>query len=295
MRGVVDSVSSAATEMQSTAQSMSLIVDKSTQQTMTVSTASEQASNNVQTVAAAAEQLSASITEIGRQVREAGTLTEGCRARGGRRRKECRWVKGLVGGNRQRREPDLGHRQADQFAGAQRHHRGRARGDAGRGFAVVASEVKALSSATQNATEDISQQIGSLRGATAAAVAAVGAICPTLEVVAHVAVSVASAIEEQIAATQEIARNVQQAADRTGEVSRNISGVTQQHRRTGCARRGRPADRLRQFNWSAEVDPFRRASGPPSLSHRNHRIGFDQVGALHDAGEIPDHIDYRRL
>ena len=71
VRGVVDSVSSAATEMQSTAQSMSLIVDKSTQQTMTVSTASEQASDNVQTVAAAAEQLSASITEIGRQLAQA--------------------------------------------------------------------------------------------------------------------------------------------------------------------------------------------------------------------------------
>jgi methyl-accepting chemotaxis protein len=74
VRGVVERVSAAATEMQATAQSMSSIVEQSRQQTLTVSTASEQASDNVQTVAAAAEELSSSMDEIGRRLTHASTV-----------------------------------------------------------------------------------------------------------------------------------------------------------------------------------------------------------------------------
>ncbi len=237
VRGVVDSVSSAATEMQSTAQSMSQIVDKSTQQTMTVSTASEQASNNVQTVAAAAEQLSASISEIGRQLAQATAVVG--KAGDDGQRSNAR-VQSLAAAAQKVGEvvaliDDIAS-QTNLLALNATIEAARA-GESGKGFAVVASEVKALASQTAKATEDIRNQIGSIQAETAGAVEAIRAICTTIAEVDAISSSIASAIQQQGSATQEIARNVQQAADRTGEVSRNISGVTTGTAETGSAAR----------------------------------------------------------
>jgi methyl-accepting chemotaxis protein len=237
VRGVVDSVSSAATEMQSTAQSMSQIVDKSTQQTMTVSTASEQASNNVQTVAAAAEQLSASISEIGRQLAQATAVVG--KAGDDGQRSNAR-VQSLAAAAQKVGEvvaliDDIAS-QTNLLALNATIEAARA-GESGKGFAVVASEVKALASQTAKATEDIRNQIGSIQAETAGAVEAIHAICATIAEVDAISSSIASAIQQQGSATQEIARNVQQAADRTGEVSRNISGVTTGTAETGSAAR----------------------------------------------------------
>ena len=108
-------------------------------------------------------------------------------------------------------------------------------GDAGRGFAVVASEVKSLASQTAKATEDISAQVAAMQSATTEAVHAIQGIGGTIGNINEIATAIASAVEQQGSATKEIARNVQEAAQGTGAVSDNISGVTRAAGETGTA------------------------------------------------------------
>ncbi len=108
-------------------------------------------------------------------------------------------------------------------------------GDAGKGFAVVASEVKNLASQTATVTNEIEAQIGDIQAATKLAVTAIQGIGKTINEVNEIATTIASAVEEQSAATQEIARNVEEASVGTGEVTSNITGVTQAAGETGQA------------------------------------------------------------
>jgi methyl-accepting chemotaxis protein len=108
-------------------------------------------------------------------------------------------------------------------------------GEAGRGFAVVASEVKALAEQTAKATGEISQQITGIQGATRESVEAIKEIGDTIGRMSEIASTIASAVEEQGAATQEIARNVQQASQGTQEVSSNIIDVQRGAGETGAA------------------------------------------------------------
>ncbi|MBL8644652.1 MAG: methyl-accepting chemotaxis protein, partial [Rhodospirillaceae bacterium] len=106
-------------------------------------------------------------------------------------------------------------------------------GEAGKGFAVVASEVKNLATQTSKATDEIGGQIAGVQSATKASVDAIERIFETIEKVNGIATTIASAVEEQGAATKEIARNIEQAASGTKEVSSNIAGVTQAAGETG--------------------------------------------------------------
>ena len=108
-------------------------------------------------------------------------------------------------------------------------------GEAGRGFAVVASEVKALAEQTAKATGEISQQISGIQAATEESVGAIKEIGATIGRMAEIATTIASAVEQQGAATQEISRNVQQAAHGTQRVSANIGDVQRGASETGSA------------------------------------------------------------
>jgi methyl-accepting chemotaxis protein len=206
---VVKTVSSAATEMQSTAQSMSATAEETSRQATAVAAASEQASANVQTVASAAEELSSSVEEIGRQVSES-TKIAGDAVNQAQRSEHL--VRALS--------------EAAQRIGA---------GEAGKGFAVVASEVKSLANQTAKATEEISAQINSIQAATGETVQAITDISAIIGRISEITTTVAAAVEEQGAATQEIARNVQQASQGTQDVSTNIVSVTEASQHTGAA------------------------------------------------------------
>ena len=108
-------------------------------------------------------------------------------------------------------------------------------GEAGRGFAVVASEVKALAEQTAKATGEIGQQIDGIQAATQDSVSAIKEISDTIGKMSEIASTIASAVEEQGAATQEISRNVQQAAQGTQQVSSNIADVQHGASETGSA------------------------------------------------------------
>ena len=226
-------VATAAGGLQSTAQALASNAETGSRQAMAVSAASEQASTNVQTVAAAAEQLASSIAEIGRQVSESARTTQ-------RAVEEANQTHTLVqaladGAQRIGEVVKLINDIASQtnlLALNATIEAARA-GEAGKGFAVVASEVKSLANQTAKATDDIAVQISGIQEATAKAVSAIEAIRSTITGVNEISTTIASAVEEQDAATKEIARNVQQAAAGTSEVTANISGVNQAAGETG--------------------------------------------------------------
>ncbi|MCG8689955.1 MAG: nitrate- and nitrite sensing domain-containing protein [Minwuiales bacterium] len=233
VKGVVEQVASAATQMQSSAQAMSSTAEQTSRQSSAVAAASEEASTNVETVSSAAEELSSSIQEISRQMADVDKVSRNAVTTAG---KTNETVQVLAEGAQKIGEVvglinDVAE-QTNLLALNATIEAARA-GDAGKGFAVVASEVKSLANQTTKATEEISAQIGSVQSVAGDTVEAIGQIGTVIERISEIATAVASAVEEQNAATQEIARNVQQASAGTQEVSTHISGVREAADNTG--------------------------------------------------------------
>jgi methyl-accepting chemotaxis protein len=232
---VLQSVSSAATELQASATQMTATAEETSRQATAVAAASEQASTNVTTVATATEELSSSISEISRQVAQSAEIATAAVAESDRTNDK---VKGLAEaaqkiGDVVKLINDIAS-QTNLLALNATIEAARA-GEAGKGFAVVAAEVKNLASQTAKATEEIAAQVNMIQGATNDSVTAIESVGATIRRINEIATAIASAVEEQGAATQEIARNVQQAAAGTKEVSQNIGGVTQTSQQTGEA------------------------------------------------------------
>ncbi|HEU5274002.1 MAG TPA: HAMP domain-containing methyl-accepting chemotaxis protein [Xanthobacteraceae bacterium] len=256
----LQALASASGDMRKTSDKLAGSAESTNRQAKDAAGASANASDNVQTVAAASQELSASIGEIGRQVAHAASIA-------GRAVAETQATDSTVQGLTEAAQrigqiTGLINEIADQtnlLALNATIEAARA-GEAGKGFAVVAAEVKSLANQTAKATGDISSQIGAIQEVAEKAVQAMRRIGGTIGEVNSVAASIASAVEEQGAATQEITRNTQEAARRTGEVADNITGVTAGADATGLAAAdvrtsaealSRQADKLR-----TEVDDF---------------------------------------
>jgi methyl-accepting chemotaxis protein len=233
--GVVKVVSSSATEMQATAQSMSAIAQQANTEANTVSAASKQASGNVQTVAAAAEELSASIGEITRQVAEAADIS--ATASEETARTDLLVASLVSAADRIGQVVNLINDIASQtnlLALNATIEAARA-GEAGKGFAVVANEVKHLASQTARATGEISDQISAVQDETRRAVGAIRNIGSVIDKVRGISASISVSVEQQGAATSEIARNVHEAAQGTQAVTDTINGVSEAASSTGSA------------------------------------------------------------
>ncbi|MCZ6509067.1 MAG: methyl-accepting chemotaxis protein [Alphaproteobacteria bacterium] len=233
--GMLETVSSAATQMEATATSLISTAEETSRQSGAVSAASEEASTNVQTVASASEELSSSIQEITRQVAEA-TKIAATAVEDAKRTNDI--VQGLATG-----ADEIGNiiglindiaDQTNLLALNATIEAARA-GEAGKGFAVVASEVKSLASQTGQATEEIAAKVKTMQTATGDAVGAIETISETIGKIDEISTAIASAMEEQGAVTQEITRNVQEAASGTSEVTKNITGVNAAAEQTGNA------------------------------------------------------------
>lgn len=232
---LVDTLAGAATQMQSTARSMTETAEATRRQSETVSAAASGATGNVQSVASAAEELAASIAEISRQVAHSTTITDKAMLDA---RETDAVVQSLASGAQ--KVGDVVQMitniaaQTNLLALNATIEAARA-GDAGKGFAVVASEVKSLASQTAKATEEIAGQIGSIQDITGRAVAAIQGIGATINEIAGIATAIAAAVDQQRAATEEIARSVQDAAAGTQEVTSNIEHVRHAAEGTGTA------------------------------------------------------------
>jgi methyl-accepting chemotaxis protein len=232
---VVEALSSAATELQATAESMASGAEETARQADVVRGAAEEASRNVETVATAAEELSASESEITRQVSQSADVTR-------RAVEEAHHSDDLVRGLARAAEEinEVVHlindiaEQTNLLALNATIEAARA-GDAGKGFAVVANEVKVLATQTARATGQISQQISGVQNATKEAVSAIEHIAHTIGRMDGIATAIAAAVEQQSAATADIARNIHCASDGTTEVSNTIAGVSEAAGETGAA------------------------------------------------------------
>ncbi len=224
--GIIATVVSSAAQLQQNAETVNSNALMTSEQSNEVAVAAEQATANVQTVASASEELNVSIREINRQVAEAASIAGGAVT-------EAEATSAIV-----RTLSEAGQRigevvsliseiaaQTNLLALNATIEAARA-GDAGKGFAVVASEVKSLAGQTARATEDIQNQVAAIQGATQHAVNAIGTITHTINRINTINLGVKAAMEEQGAATSEIARNVTEAAGSTQNVTVITVSVT---------------------------------------------------------------------
>jgi methyl-accepting chemotaxis protein len=234
---IIGAVGSSAAQMTDTARSMSSSAEETSRKATASATAADETAINVQTVASATEEMAATLREISTQVTKSSSVA-------GQAVREAEQTNNTVRGlaeaaQRIGQVVDLISSIASQtnlLALNATIEAARA-GEGGKGFAVVASEVKNLANQTSKATEDIAAQVSGMQNATGEAVGTIANIGRTIGTIDEIAATIAAAVEEQNAATSEIARNVGEAAQGTQVVSGNVAQVMGASSQTGDAAR----------------------------------------------------------
>jgi len=225
-------LAAAAEELSATAQEMASTSEETSRQAVSAAASAEQVGQNVRTVANSGSDMTASIKEISKNAQEATKVTMAA--------VQVSTTAGATIAKLGESSIEIGKvikvitsiaEQTNLLALNATIEAARA-GEAGKGFAVVANEVKELAKETSKATEDISHKIDAIQNDTAEAVKAVGQIREIIGQVNDIATTIAGAVEEQTATTNEIGRNVGQAATGSGEIARNVSGVAEAARST---------------------------------------------------------------
>ena len=235
VKNVVEVVTAAATELDATARSMAETVELAGRQALAAADGSQAASSNVQAVSAAVEELTSSVGEVSRQTTESTRIAQEAVGEAERTNEIVDSLSRAA-----ERIGEVVHlineiaSQTNLLALNATIEAARA-GDAGRGFAVVAAEVKSLANQTAKATEEIASQIEAMRSVTGQAVQAIGSIRNTIGRISENICGISAAIEQQGAATREIARNAHEAAAGTGGASQAASEVMATAGRTGTA------------------------------------------------------------
>jgi methyl-accepting chemotaxis protein len=218
-------LSSAAEEMSATSARMTASAEQSAAQAGVVAAAADEVSTGVQTVAAGTEEMGASIREIAqnasaatRVAAQAVTLAEQTTVTVADLGRSSAEIGDVV------RTITTIAEQTNLLALNATIEAARA-GEAGKGFAVVANEVKELADETARATEDITRRVQAIQGGTGAAVSAIGEISEIVARINDAQTTIAAAVEEQTATTNEMARNVTEASSGAGEIARNIGSV----------------------------------------------------------------------